>query len=50
MLEARGLGCDRCRDEPDRDKRYFVTTGDQVAMLRLRTLQRVLDALDEQAG
>lgn len=50
VLEARGLGCDRCRDEPDRDKRYFVTTGEQVAMLRLRTLQRVLDALDEQAG
>ena len=48
VLEARGLGCDACRDEPDRGKRYFVTTGELVAPLRLRTLQRVLDALDEQ--
>lgn len=43
VLEGRGLGCDRCRDEPDKGKRYFVTTDDQVAPLRLRTLQRVLD-------
>lgn len=47
VLEARGLGCDGCRNEPDKDKRYFVSTGEQVAMLRLRTLQRVLDALTE---
>ena len=47
VLEARGLGCDDCRDEPDRGKRYFVTTDDQVAPLRLRTLQRVLDDLTE---
>jgi hypothetical protein len=50
VLEARGLGCDRCRDEPDKGKRYFVSTGDEVALLRLRTLQRVLDALDDRAG
>ena len=46
VLEARGLGCDACRAEPDKGKRYFVTTGEQVAQLRLRTLQRVLDDLD----
>ncbi len=48
VLEARGLGCDGCRDEPDRNKRYFVSTGQEVAPLRLRTLQRVLDDLTEQ--
>lgn len=49
VLEARGLGCDRCRDEPDRDKRYFVATGDMIAPLRLRTLQKVIDDLAEAA-
>lgn len=48
VLEARGLGCDACRDEPDRGKRYFVSTGEEVAPVRLRTLQRVLDQLAEQ--
>lgn len=50
VLEARGLGCDACRAEPDKGKRYLVSTGDQVAPLRLRTLQRVLDQLDEHPG
>ena len=50
VLEARDLGCEACRADPDRGKRYFVSTGELVAPLRLQTLQRVLDGLDDRGG
>jgi hypothetical protein len=50
VLETRGLGCDACRDEPDRGKAYFVTDGERVGRLGLRRLQGIVETLDEQAA
>lgn len=50
VLETRGLGCDRCRRDRDRDKRYLLVAGDEVADVRLSQVQRVVEQLDERAA
>ncbi len=47
VLESRDLGCDGCRNDPDGGKRYILSTGEEVAPVRLRQLRAVLDRLDE---
>lgn len=49
VLESRGLGCDRCRQDRDRDKRYLLSTGTDVADVRLSLVERALTEAAETA-
>jgi|GEM_PF-5753812 len=49
VLETRGLGCDACRDEPDRGKALFVTDGSHVARVRAARVAAVVERLEAEA-
>lgn len=49
VLETRGLGCDACREEPDRGKALFVTDGSHVARVRAARVQAVVERLEDEA-